>query len=167
MLAVVLSSAVVTYGGVSVFVAFFVLVPMAQALFKIADLPKRLMPAAIALGTLAAPPLFRLAARLDGGGVLVALALSFAFMMAWAAAQVGLAPIVGAYAAGLLLEPLHCAGFSARGMGRELGGLGGIGLPIRVGLRDGIVVLADPPSCKIMHEKASVAVLSDERDAHL
>ncbi|MDB5543225.1 MAG: yxjC [Hyphomicrobiales bacterium] len=52
MLAVVLSSAVVTYGGVSVFVAFFVLVPMAQALFKSADIPKRLMPAAIALGTL-------------------------------------------------------------------------------------------------------------------
>lgn len=52
ILAVVLSSAVVTYGGVSVFVAFFVLVPMAQALFKSADIPKRLMPAAIALGTL-------------------------------------------------------------------------------------------------------------------
>ena len=52
MLAVVLSSAVVTYGGVSVFVAFFVLVPMAQALFQTADIPRRLMAAAIALGTL-------------------------------------------------------------------------------------------------------------------
>src|ERR1700726_2218017 len=52
MLAVVLSSAVVTYGGVSVFVAFFVLVPMAQALFQAADIPRRLMAAAIALGTL-------------------------------------------------------------------------------------------------------------------
>jgi len=52
MLAVVLSSAVVTYGGVSVFVAFFVLVPMAQALFQAADIPRRLMAGAIALGTL-------------------------------------------------------------------------------------------------------------------
>jgi H+/gluconate symporter-like permease len=52
MLAVVLSSAVVTYGGVSVFVAFFVLVPMAQALFQAADIPRRLMASAIALGTL-------------------------------------------------------------------------------------------------------------------
>jgi H+/gluconate symporter-like permease len=50
MLAVVLASAVVTYGGVSVFVAFFVLVPMAQDMFKAANLPRRLMPAAIGLG---------------------------------------------------------------------------------------------------------------------
>ena len=51
MLAVVLAGALVTYGGVSLFVAFFVLVPMAQALFRAADIPRRLMPAAIALGT--------------------------------------------------------------------------------------------------------------------
>jgi len=50
MLSVVLASAVVTYGGVSVFVAFFVLVPMAQELFRAADIPRRLMPAAIGLG---------------------------------------------------------------------------------------------------------------------
>ena len=50
MLSVVLASAVVTYGGVSVFVAFFVLVPMAQDMFKTANLPRRLMPAAIGLG---------------------------------------------------------------------------------------------------------------------
>ena len=51
MLAVVLAGALVTYGGVSLFVAFFVLAPMAQALFRAADIPGRLMPAAIALGT--------------------------------------------------------------------------------------------------------------------
>ena len=51
MLAVVLAGALVTYGGVSLFVAFFVLAPMAQALFRAADIPRRLMPAAIALGT--------------------------------------------------------------------------------------------------------------------
>lgn len=51
MLAVVLAGAVVTYGGVSLFVAFFVLAPMAHALFREADIPVRLMPAAIALGT--------------------------------------------------------------------------------------------------------------------
>ncbi len=50
ILAVVLASAVVTYGGVSVFVAFFVLVPMAQDMFKNANLPRRLMPATIGLG---------------------------------------------------------------------------------------------------------------------
>jgi H+/gluconate symporter-like permease len=51
VLAVVLAGALVTYGGVSLFVAFFVLGPMAQALFRAADIPSRLMPAAIALGT--------------------------------------------------------------------------------------------------------------------
>jgi H+/gluconate symporter-like permease len=51
MLAVVLAGALVTYGGVSLFVAFFVLAPMGQALFRSADIPGRLLPAAIALGT--------------------------------------------------------------------------------------------------------------------
>jgi H+/gluconate symporter-like permease len=50
MLSVVLASAVVTYGGVSVFVAFFVLVPMAEEMFRSADIPRRLMPATICLG---------------------------------------------------------------------------------------------------------------------
>ena len=51
MLAVVLAGAIVTYGGVSLFVAFFVIAPMAHQLFRAAAIPRRLMPAAIALGT--------------------------------------------------------------------------------------------------------------------
>jgi len=51
VLAVVLAGAIVTYGGVSLFVAFFVLVPMAQTLFRAAAIPRRLIPAAIVLGT--------------------------------------------------------------------------------------------------------------------
>jgi H+/gluconate symporter-like permease len=50
MLAVVIASAIVTYGGVSVFVAFFVLVPMAHEMFRAANLPRRLLPATIGLG---------------------------------------------------------------------------------------------------------------------
>ncbi len=52
ILSVVLAGAAVTYGGVSLFVAIFVLVPMAMALFREAGIPRRLMPAAIALGTM-------------------------------------------------------------------------------------------------------------------
>jgi H+/gluconate symporter-like permease len=52
VLAVVLAGAIVTYGGVSLFVALFILAPMAQGLFKAADIPQRLMPATIALGTM-------------------------------------------------------------------------------------------------------------------
>ena len=52
ILAVVLAGALVTFGGVSLFVAFFVLAPMALRLFRAADIPRRLVPAAIALGTM-------------------------------------------------------------------------------------------------------------------
>ncbi|MFS8115118.1 GntP family permease [Rhizobium jaguaris] len=51
ILAVVIAGALITYGGVSLFVAFFVLAPMAQELFRSAGIPRRLMPAAIVLGT--------------------------------------------------------------------------------------------------------------------
>ena len=49
-LAVILSCAVMTYGGVSLFVVAFAVWPIASALFREADLPKRLIPATIALG---------------------------------------------------------------------------------------------------------------------
>jgi H+/gluconate symporter-like permease len=51
ILSVVLAGAMVTYGGVSLFVAFFVIAPMAQSLFRAATVPRRLIPAAIVLGT--------------------------------------------------------------------------------------------------------------------
>ncbi|MCV2360069.1 GntP family permease [Paucibacter sp. TC2R-5] len=51
ILSVVLAGALVTYGGVSLFVAMFVLAPMGQALFKAANIPNRLLPGAVMLGT--------------------------------------------------------------------------------------------------------------------
>src|SRR5262249_37322189 len=51
VLAVVLAGALVTYGGGRLFVAFFLLVPLAQGLFWAASLPRRVMPPAITLGT--------------------------------------------------------------------------------------------------------------------
>lgn len=50
ILAVVLSCAVMTYGGVSLFVVAFAVYPIAASLFRRADIPKRLIPATIALG---------------------------------------------------------------------------------------------------------------------
>jgi H+/gluconate symporter-like permease len=50
ILAVVLACAVLTYGGVSLFVVAFAVYPVAAALFRQADIPKRLIPATIALG---------------------------------------------------------------------------------------------------------------------
>jgi H+/gluconate symporter-like permease len=50
ILAVVLACAVLTYGGVSLFVVAFAVYPLASALFREADIPKRLIPGSIALG---------------------------------------------------------------------------------------------------------------------
>ena len=50
ILAVVLACALLTYGGVSLFVVAFVVAPVAEALFREANVPHRLMPATIALG---------------------------------------------------------------------------------------------------------------------
>lgn len=50
ILAVVLATAILTYGGVSLFVVVFAIYPLAVAMFREADIPKRLIPGAIALG---------------------------------------------------------------------------------------------------------------------
>ena len=51
ILAVILVCAILTYGGVSLFVVAFAIYPIAKDLFKAAGIPKRLIPAAIALGS--------------------------------------------------------------------------------------------------------------------
>ncbi|SIT80058.1 GntP family permease [Edaphobacillus lindanitolerans] len=51
VLAVVLACAVLTYGGVSLFVVAFSVYPMAVSLFKEADLPRRFIPASLAFGS--------------------------------------------------------------------------------------------------------------------
>ncbi|MCA0989051.1 GntP family permease [Guptibacillus algicola] len=51
VLAIVLACAILTYGGVSLFVVAFSVYPMAVSLFKQADLPRRFIPAALAFGS--------------------------------------------------------------------------------------------------------------------
>lgn len=51
ILAVVLACAILTYGGVSLFVVAFAVFPISVALFRHAGVPKRLIPGAIALGS--------------------------------------------------------------------------------------------------------------------
>ena len=69
---------------------------------------------AIVLGHFVVPHLFQGAGRLKGNGVLVALAIAFCFLLAWVASWVGLAPIVGAFAAGLILDEAHFESFRDR-----------------------------------------------------
>jgi Kef-type K+ transport system membrane component KefB len=70
---------------------------------------------ALALGVFLSPGVFGLASRLRGGGVLLATALIFCFALAYLSSLIGLAPIVGAYAAGLILEDAHSRDFADRG----------------------------------------------------
>ncbi len=63
--------------------------------------------AALVVGKFVLPHIFRGAGKLEGRGVLLALAVSICFLLSWAAALIGLAAIVGAFAAGLLLEEGH------------------------------------------------------------
>ena len=46
-----LACGILTYGGVSLFVVAFAIYPIAKDLFRSADIPKRLIPATIALGS--------------------------------------------------------------------------------------------------------------------
>lgn len=50
MLSIVLVGAVLTYGGVSLFVVVFAVYPFAAEMFRQSDIPKRLIPGTIALG---------------------------------------------------------------------------------------------------------------------
>ncbi len=70
---------------------------------------------AILCGRYLVPRLFQQAGRLETRGVLLALAIAFCFLLAWLAALVGLAPIVGAFAAGLVLDKVHFESFRDRG----------------------------------------------------
>ncbi len=70
--------------------------------------------AALTAGPWISRHLFRIGGNLRGEEVLLPLALAFAFLMAWLGSRAGLAGIVGAYAAGLVLEPAHVEGLEAR-----------------------------------------------------
>jgi Kef-type K+ transport system membrane component KefB len=105
---------------------------------------------ALWLGTLLSPRLFGLTARLRGSSVLLVTALVFCFLLAAGAGAIGLAPIVGAYAAGLILERVHYEDFSERGerhLEELIRPVSGFLVPIffvMMGLKVELAGLADP-----------------------
>jgi Kef-type K+ transport system membrane component KefB len=70
---------------------------------------------ALLIGMFTAPRLFAAASLLQVRGVLVTVSLSLCFALAWGSSLIGLAPIVGAFAAGLVLEDVHFKDFVSRG----------------------------------------------------
>lgn len=66
----------------------------------------------IVLGQLLAPQIGKLFAKIHTGvGMKFTLAISFGLIFAFLAQKIGLAPIVGAFAAGLILDPVHFSYF--------------------------------------------------------
>jgi Kef-type K+ transport system membrane component KefB len=59
------------------------------------------------VGRWLSPRMFTVASQLKARMVLLAFGLGFCFLLAWLADLIGLAPIVGAFAAGLILEDVH------------------------------------------------------------
>ena len=110
-LAVVLSCALLTYGGVSLFVVAFSIYPIARTLFQNAHIPKRFIPACIALGSFtftmtalpgtpaiqnAIPmPVFGTSAFAAPGLGLVAALVMFFGGMYWLSRRIRLARMVG------------------------------------------------------------------------
>ena len=110
-LAVVLSCALLTYGGVSLFVVAFSIYPIARTLFQNANIPKRFIPACIALGSFtftmtalpgtpaiqnAIPmPVFGTSAFAAPGLGLVAALVMFFGGMYWLSRRIRLARMVG------------------------------------------------------------------------
>ena len=70
---------------------------------------------AIVIGSYLSPRIFRHALAIRSTGVVQALSLSLCFGLAWLAMQAGLAGIVGAFAAGLVLEDVHFEDHVKRG----------------------------------------------------
>lgn len=97
VLAVVLACAVLTYGGVSLFVVAFAVFPIAAGLFREADVPKRLIPGAIALGSFT----FTMTALPGTPAIQNLIPMRFFGTDAFAAPGLGLIAAAGMFAGGM------------------------------------------------------------------
>lgn len=97
-------SAIVTIGAISL-----------GAIGLIAGKAILFLVGSIVIGQILAPRLGQLFSRIhDGSGMKLTLALGFGLVLAWLAGFIGLAPIIGAFAAGLVLDPIHFRFFKTK-----------------------------------------------------
>ncbi len=97
MLSIVLVSALLTYGGVSLFVVVFAVYPFAAELFRQADIPKRLIPGTVALGAFS----FTMDALPGSPQIQNIIPTTFFKTDAWAAPKLGVIGAIFIFAAGL------------------------------------------------------------------
>jgi Kef-type K+ transport system membrane component KefB len=105
---------------------------------------------ALIVGHGVAPHMLRLAARLRTRGALVVVGLAFCFFLSWAADAIGLAAILGAFTAGLVLEEAHWSELirrGDRGLDQEMEPLVAFLVPIfftLLGIRTNLRAFAEP-----------------------
>ena len=108
---------------------------------------------------------FRQAARLRTGGALLAVGLCLCFFLSWAASAIGLAALVGAFAAGLVLEDAHSEAFVQRGerpLGEMLQPMTSFLVPVffvLVGFHTSLAALARPALLAFAVALSAAAVL--------
>jgi len=113
ILAIVIGAATAASGGTEL---------STMAVFWIGAKAAAFFISAFVIGQYLVPHIFHGAGRFRSQGVLLILAIAFCFWLAWLADKVGLAMIVGAFAAGLVLDEAHFEIFRQRGE-RDLGEL--------------------------------------------
>ncbi len=122
ILVVVLACAILTYGGVSLFVVAFAIYPIAASLFRTADIPQRLIPATIALGAFT----FTMTALPGTPAIQNAIPMPYFGTTPFAAPGLGILAALIMFAAGLWWLLYRAAGARGRGEGygapAEIGG---------------------------------------------
>ncbi|MDY7564547.1 GntP family permease [Pseudomonas sp. RTC3] len=98
MLVIVLVCALLTYGGVSLFVVVFAVYPFAAEMFRQSDIPKRLIPATIALGAFS----FTMDALPGTPQIQNIIPTTFFNTTAWAAPWLGLVGTLFVFCTGML-----------------------------------------------------------------
>ncbi|MCD5972738.1 GntP family permease [Pseudomonas quasicaspiana] len=100
---IVLVCGLLTYGGVSLFVVVFAVYPFAAEMFKQSDIPKRLMPATIALGAFT----FTMDAMPGSPQILNIIPTTFFGTTSWAAPWLGLATSIFVVGCGFIYLDFH------------------------------------------------------------
>lgn len=114
-------------------IAEFGSMPGPLDLTKIIGLAAGFLVGALVLGAYVMPGVFRAASKLRTEGVLAAVAIGLCLLLAGASGEAGLAPIVGAFAAGLILDEVHVRPFgktSARDLTEIIGPVVAVVAPI-------------------------------------
>lgn len=165
VLAVVLACAILTYGGVSLFVVAFAVFPIAASLFREANYPKRLIPATIALGAFT----FTMTALPGTPAIQNAIPIRYFGTDAFAAPGLGIIAAIIMFAGGVAWLKYRVAAAGAEGYGEaadpsvkavDYGSLPPLGLALAP---IGVVIAVNFVLSKLVLPNLDLSYLADPR----